>query len=105
MSAAFTAKNREWEQQALDIAAQFTLAPFKVRSGRWHAVMVNADGVQFDELYNCYVTESGMFGHYSTKVAAAAHVMTSSETRYFMQACFHVAECTNPFDPFAEVAQ
>jgi hypothetical protein len=31
--------------------------------------------------------------------------MTSSETRYFMQACFHVAEHTNPFDPFAEVAQ
>lgn len=97
MSASFTAKNREWEQQALDIAAQFTLAPFKVGSGRWHAVMVNADGVQFDELYNGYVIESGVFGHYSTKVAAAAHVLSPSEARHFVQACFHVAEAINPF--------
>ena len=97
MSTAFTAKNREWEQQALDIAAQFTLAPFKVSNGRWHAVMINADGVQFDELYNGYVTESGVFGHYSTKTAAAAHVMSPSETRYFMHACFHIAEAINPF--------
>jgi hypothetical protein len=90
-----TAETRGWEQQALGIAAQFTLAPFKVSNGRWCAVMINADGVQFDELYSGYVIEIGVFGHYSTKTLASAHVMSPSETRSFMHACFYVAEAIN----------
>jgi len=106
MTAAFTAKNREWEQQARDLAAQFTIAPFKVHSGRWLAVMVNADGVQFDTLYSGIVVESGVYGgSFKTKAAASAHVLTQGETRNFLQACFVVAEEINPFDPFAEVGQ
>ena len=96
---AFTAKNREWEQQARDLAAQFTVGAYKVHNSRWLSVMVNADGVQFDTLYSGIVVESGSYGDHKTKTAALAYVLSEREARRFLRACFEVAEELNPFDP------
>lgn len=101
----FTLKNKEWEQQALEIAAEFTIKPFKIHNSRWQAVMTNADGVPFDIFYGGFV-ESGVYGgSFKTKTAAAAYVLTEAEMRRFIRACFDVAEAINPFDPFAEVTE
>jgi hypothetical protein len=99
MTEKWSTKNKEWETQAQAIASSFTLAPIKTSGGRWHAVMVNTRGEQFDNLYSHIVVEAGVFGQYKTKSAAAAHVLSSGEARHFLRACFNVAEHINPFAP------
>ena len=79
------------------LAALFSPIAHKLGAGRWFAVMANARGELFEDLYGAFMVSMPSCGQYKTRAACIAAIesggiVSAGVARHYVAACISICE-------------